>query len=144
MAKGYPDYFGQSIWPKFGTLLSDVNHAHIIDGANTDIIDINVQGQVTDLLMLAQVVGDELSFETSLTVDTLASLGSRSRDLVDRTLGEMTGHLWVCNYIKSDLTIMQMALQHPIPFHDRFLVNIANGSGVNLTITWFLGYYVIT
>ena len=23
MAKGYPDYFGQSIWPKYGTLLWD-------------------------------------------------------------------------------------------------------------------------
>lgn len=44
MAKGYPDYFGQSIWPKYGTLLYEHSSFNIIVPATTILYEKISQG----------------------------------------------------------------------------------------------------
>jgi len=90
------------------------------------------------------VVGKVLVASLRLTVDTLMSYLVRADELYNRYSREPSGHVFACSFINSALDIMEFHLQAPIPFHDRFLINIANNSGASLAVTWTIGYYVVT
>ncbi len=146
MSRGYPDFFGQSMWPKYGTPIFVSGSESAVSGADIVVLDVSAQG------ILVWFEADITNFPNVLT-------GTRCRFAVDgvicRTLdcnqysASAYSHGSRSPLILSYLDfIMQDAVFSngiEIPFKTGFQISLINSGGLeDQTLTAQAMYYVIT
>jgi len=144
MARGYPDYFGQSIWPKYGTAHAISSVMTIGAGTNKKVIDISVQGVLTcfkvyvsgsarmdDVVAFFNVDGvllDDLYFNKLSLAPTIFNPRS----------------FRYLSYFNGDITEVVFMNGVEIPFHDTFIIQVNNGEAFSIGATVSGIYYVVT
>jgi len=147
MARGYPDYFGTSIWPKYGTPVITTADDVIVHGGSTDtMLTISCSG----ILFLAHfyIYCDDLAnshylyfyvdgvLVSSKKLDnlTIDSGLNGSADLLNAVYFDNMAHAWV------------FELAREIPFHDSIVFKVKN-AGVpadHVTVGYKTMHYVVT
>lgn len=143
MAKGYPDYFGQSIWPKFGTMLYASFDDNIAPGARETILDLTIQGQLH---------WGEIEFSSTsalgekfyLTVDDLVEFPIDLDRFLYTGFNGASGIPIQCYYADFTSFIDRLLIAYPIPFHTAMKIEVENTAGAVLACTAYFGYYNVT
>ena len=145
MAKGYPDFFGTSIWPKYGTPIVTMVHGVVIaSGASPDLITITANGVLFDLRVEIVGLSDLQWTRVSLSID--GAVMANSWAPLDPDYAVFAGEALIIAPIYYDKAafIFKVSLKREIPFHDSFNVLIRNDSANNITGSVDTVHYVIT
>jgi hypothetical protein len=140
MAKGYPDYFGQSIWPKYGTMIGDDNTFHPIGVAVTNIAARLGQGV---LLYFEMYLNDNNYTETArfeIFVDGISLQYFKLSDI--RTFGgglfSNAPIIWrECNLLTGHHSF---ELKREIPYGLSFKIVATTFAGDDVLLTTFCKY----
>lgn len=144
MAKGYPDYFGQSIWPKYGTMLIESDTITTIDNSETDVFVIFGVGVWTYMM--------------GIIITTLSGGIYVIRGYIDGVLlfDIASGNAYTCIYNESDGAIIKtmfsdrendtlyISLNRDIPFHDSVRVTMQRLVNINVEFDYSIGWYKVT
>ena len=144
MARGYPDYFGQSIWPKFGTMLHEQYNEYLPGGIRADLLSLSLQGQLSWGTIWIDGIATAPSFDLYLTVDDMVNMRIDENDFLRIGPDGSMGYPWKCSYFKSNGWIIQVSLAFPIPFHDTFKVELDNTGVDDLDVLADFAYYHVT
>ena len=144
MSKGYPDYFGQSIWPKYGGMINDNGNFDII-GLDTVVLT-SYTGQGVLVFLDFEITDDDLvgscSFEAHvdgvpIQIQSLngfrdegPQVGNRS-PLVCRFADKVTG-----------VYILNMGID--VPFRTSFEIQCNVAAGNTVHVSTYVGYYAVT
>ena len=145
MAKGYPDFFGTSIWPKYGTPLLQLSaFEHILDGGTTTMLTITEQGVVTDIFATFSCIGGSDYIYLELVVDgnsiqtidmragsDLVSSGSASRMMAVLYDNRITGEIYA-------------VLTKDLPFRSSVVIKVNNEANVAIDAQVQVVHYVVT
>ena len=145
MARGYPDYFGRSIWPKYGTAHSKIGTSLQVPSLETvEIFSLTGMGVLKWLKATAALQPDYGSSFFRLTVD----------NAVIDTLKFYSGHytsgvcggssLWgivVFDLLLNDITA-ETSIE--IPFHDGVVIDLYNASASAVAASGSAMYYIVT
>lgn len=143
MAKGYPDYFGQSIWPKYGTMLYDTYDDTVPPGGSDTLIDLIIQGQVAwGSIRLWSAT--ELFVQLWLTVDDMIDLYMDDDYFLLTNIPGTMGYPYLCTYNDSGKAWLNLAQSFPIPFHTNYKMRIKNLGANDIVVFANWGYYDIT
>lgn len=145
MAKGYPDFFGTSIWPKYGTPINTYTGIVAVPGgAIVDVITINANGVLFSLDILLVGVSDLISSLFIVYADT----GEMARlDLdFDYRLTILGGAplLLGLTYVDVLSFVRKASLSREMPFHDSFVVRVRNNSADPVSIEARSTHFVVT
>lgn len=145
MARGYPDYFGQSIWPKYGTpIVTGGSSVPVAAGTTVTIVDIDSTGVLFAASILTGTVGDYASSYFSLYVDDQlfwrcflynAFLPPASEGM--EGVMRVTMENRVAKYV-------HMALSREIPFKDSVQMKVTNGSASEIGAIPLAVHYIVT
>ncbi len=144
MAKGYPDYFGTSIWPKYGTaILAGGDAMFAIAGATTTVLSIDGQGVLVMARISYAFGAGYLESAMRLIVD-----GSVFQYLSldpNQGSGNVNGahDLLSIAYHNELSTLAVVLLTREIPFHDTIVINITNAMAGNMAVTPIGLYYKV-
>jgi len=69
MAHGYPDYFGQSVWPKYGEPVSTDETFTVTAGTSEDVLDLTCQGVLYFLLIHVWTTAALYNLYVKVTID---------------------------------------------------------------------------
>jgi len=143
MAKGYPDYFGQSIWPKYGTMFRQgVISPVIIPGATGDIFSLSrkaiAYGGVIECLGLNVDVFDIV---VRVQIDGSLIIQRTPNNMMDYgETGESLSPVTLSVYNKTELRF-SLQVQRDISFMTNFRIYLTNTSVANLGFGGGLYYY---
>lgn len=145
MARGYPDYFGQSIWPKYGSPLLINQSSTILSAGTHTLIDISVQGVMFGLVARVSCATILTNIQLKLTIDGQLSAESIYDDVNYQSLSPLAGELLHVTYATGDMLGAWWALSREIPFHDQFKLSlVVNPWASNIVVKLRGMYYVIT
>lgn len=143
MAKGYPDYFGQSIWPKYGTMFIELDSVDTSDASETTVVEKTGPGVWTSYFGVISSLGAATTFTIRLYVDGVLLALYPSASLF--TCGYNQGPsqpLHVSLSRESDF-LLHLSLSHDIPFQASFKLTIQRGGAINLTTDYRIGWYKV-
>ena len=132
MARGYPDYFGTSIWPKYGTPIITEGDETVDGGDDRDVITVSCQGIL--MWFLAELYNPPNTFPgtgVALTIDGVEIV----RLFTTAVYGEgysFNGRLPM--YIRYLNLAAQRAIYEngiEIPFHSGFKISLINSGNVD-------------
>ena len=132
MARGYPDFFGQLIVPKYGTAYTQASLALTIAAAgNEDIFSLAYKGRIYGgYFELERPVGETFATIRVLidgqTVCQLAPENFMNRGLVSPAVSAL-----FAVFISSVIARYVFALTPDMVFEQTFIVNVANGDPLN-------------
>ncbi|MCJ7639024.1 MAG: hypothetical protein MUO70_03935, partial [Euryarchaeota archaeon] len=129
MARGYPDYFGTSIWPKYGTPIRTGGLVvNVPAGLDVDVIDISANGVFFCAEIRFSTIGDYLASYVRLEIDNqLAWFWLLSNLTLPTSLGGAQ-ELMAITYLDRLSDDLRMTLSREIPFRDRVKISVDNGS----------------
>lgn len=144
MARGYPDYFGRSIWPKYGTgLVSDLS-ANILAGSSADVIDLALQGILTYFKVLVSGANQMADVILQLYLDGADICTLYFNDFADAP-DVFTPRSLLCVMYRNEGPFKVICVNGvEIPFHTSLKVVVTNDSANVVTYTAICCYYVIT
>jgi len=147
MAKGYPDFFGTSIWPKYGTPTINTGAAIVVHGGNNDtIILITADGVLFQAAFV--IVCDDLanSHYLHLYIDGVLVESEKLDQLYLFT--SLGGSCGLMNVIHFDRLLYhyRFELAREIPFHDsiEFKVQNSGAAATHVTVDYKTMHYVVT
>lgn len=131
MAKGYPDFFGQSIFPYYGPLIEENNTIMVTGPEYATLIDLDMKGVVAggiiQILLTAGASEDHSYFDILVDGDRLARLLCSEllngvytigiNGLVHTTDYDVRGEMYRCE------------ITHDINFGERFQINVGSSWG---------------
>lgn len=143
MARGYPDYFGQSIWPKYGTTITANGSEDINHGDEEFITDLTLQGILHRESIHLSGLGNLGEVMLIVFVDGAAVFGEYVKDIY--TDGMLSGSgayiaLGCWNVIAG---IAAVNFLRDIAFRSRWLVSVYNASGAVITVKYEVSYYAV-
>jgi hypothetical protein len=144
MAKGYPDWFGQSIWPKYGTPLILGGTITVHSGEELPVIDQDGQGVLFSLAAEVDGISDLSDCVFGLYVDTtlldyftLKTVGGHFNSMFTTELIEIV--------LYDPITfVVNMRLLREVPFQSHVKFSCNNGSSGDLTFYAQGSYYKVT
>ncbi len=144
MARGYPDYFGQSIWPKYGTIIVATDTFTIGAMTDDDVISISGMGVFYHFRVYLNCAVAMGSSQLSLRADgvTLAFVQPEVCPYYDVPFGGRSP--LQLSWYEPDETYLVATLGVEVPFHDSFILRVLNAVGSNITGGVRYGYYNVT
>ena len=145
MARGYPDYFGQSMWPKYGAPLMDSAEGIGIANLATETLhSIAAQGVLYDLTV--QILGGS-SIEGAvfyLKIDGEEITRWVASSLYERFYQITGSEVIVVEMIDFETRTMIVRLRRELPFHSSVVLTVYNGTGDTVLVRSYLVYYVVS
>jgi len=145
MAKGYPDFFGTSIWPKYGApIWTGPGVVNVPMGATVDILDISATGVFFYANILLVSVGDYAFCVTYLFIDDqLVWSWMIDPKNLPTSLGGAQELMAVtyCSTVTGDIYLV---LSREIPFQHRIRMQVVNGSANDISAIPNTLHYVVT
>lgn len=144
MARGFPDYFGRSIWPKFGTANSlAVPSFDIASGDTQYVIQISGMGVLTYLRITIELKADFSGSSSRLRIDG-ASLGIVTlRDVSGISMFGGARPPWAWSMFDYDYGYAEAQIGFEMPFHDSVDVDFTNGSVDPVGVSALALYYIV-
>ena len=145
MARGYPDYFGQSMWPKYGTPIEvDLLETDIPHGEELDVVSILGQGILFNLK--ATLVETEASNNAYLDLYVDGTLMATISQVYSQYDNPMTaiGEVLVPIYRSINYGELIVGLTREVPFRYTLIVKARNLSRGMLNCSGKVHYYVVT
>jgi hypothetical protein len=144
MAKGYPDFFGTSIWPKYGTILVEEDDLIVAGGAVATLFDIAIQGVISFGYILCIPVPPNLLFNIMVEIDgyTYPVYGPNDYNIYGWLPGSNLP--LVLSYMEGAIHEASFLIGKEVPIHNKFKVSLDNNTGGNVHAYWNIGYYVVT
>ena len=144
MARGYPDYFGTSIWPKYGSPLY-ASYSDVVAAATTvKVLELAVQG----VLLYAHVFIEDITDFTKVKVrpllDSVSGYQLQIAELL--SLGFVVGvrnPLVLASY-NGNAGSVCLYVPIEIPFHEGFAIEVFNNQATDISVIAQCGYYVVT
>jgi hypothetical protein len=147
MSRGYPDFFGQSIWPKYGTPLPKFIADNLNEGDDHKVMSITSQGVLFSLsfkLTLSQLVHTPT---IALLIDNAQLFLVDAGNYIDMAPFPSDSKLLQLRYFSIDDMIMFFDLQKEIPFRSTAeleIVNTAHAGEGAISCAGRAAYYVVT
>jgi len=142
MAKGFPDYFGQSIWPKYGTMLTDDELvAGVAPGATATILYVTGQGQLRNASLFINGMGNPASIYILITVDGVLVYANPLYTIMYYFGDTPSDVIAQCTLYDIVAGIYSIVINREIPFVSSFKVEILNNSILALTDFAEIYYY---
>lgn len=142
MARGYPDYFGQSAWPKYGKLYVAEWNQSIDSGNDADIVSLSMQGQVVSGNIRVVMAASPIDVLFTLTVDDLVVQLSWDRFMYTDMTGR-NGYPIELTYAGDDWLWHVYRIGAPVPFRTTFSINLLNQAAASVSIESIVGYYQV-
>lgn len=145
MAKGFPDYFGQSVWPKYGVVINDNIAGLWINVPGTWIITARLgQGVLSHFELRAAGAVDLVNIELVFTLDGEIIQREFLLNLLAYNAIPGSNAAFVCrSYLIDPAVSMIVELTRDIPFGQSIDVSLIAPVGVDATIDTFVGYYAV-
>lgn len=145
MAKGYPDYFGQSIWPKYGTPIYTLDSDHIIpSGGAATLLSISVTGILFSIDIGVQALETFTLSLLTLAIDgqmfAVVGLGNPYFGFPAEAQSPL---LYTVNYNHLEY-YQRIVLAREVPFHETIVLQCSNGTGSDMSVTTEAVHYVVT
>jgi hypothetical protein len=144
MARGYPDFFGSSVFPGYGSPLSVVTLAHVINaGDDYNAVDLACKGSTgPGFIMLADCVTiDDIAVRVTIdgVLHFLIGLDNFFNILspIDRN------HPLALTYLNREAQRVVLSIAPGIPFGQTFVITVGNGLGWPIEASVELLYYVV-
>lgn len=143
MAKGFPDYFGQSVWPKYGTIIAVPVNVAVVGAANTVITQMTGQGVLTYLDFVVHSLVPADTAEVWVTID--GAIFQQDGLLSFHSWGHHVGSrlLIVARYASIADGYYILELSHDVPFRTSVVASLLTFAGENLTINGRSEYYLV-
>ena len=145
MAKGYPDFFGTSIWPKYGApIRTGAGSVNVPAGTGVDIIDISSTGVFFFANIVLTTVGDYALSHIDLEIDDqLMWSWWIDFDKLPTSLGGAQELMAItyCNKVNSYIYVV---LSREIPFQHRIKIQVTNASASDIVTVPRTLHYVVT
>ena len=145
MAKGYPDFFGTSIWPKYGTPVYTNSGLIIVPSLGTvNLISISGNGVLFSLDSYLTAAVDFESSDLFLIVDGAVMVRSvLDPEYLQTSLGGASPVLGlvICSGVDH---VLEWMLSREVPFHDSVILRLLNASLGNITTSTYTSHYVVT
>jgi hypothetical protein len=145
MAKGYPDFFGTSIWPKYGTpIYTSSGLMAIGPGLATDVLTLTANGVLFCLYVFVEGVSDLLGTRIALYADG-GEIARSGADIDDRysILGG-TGRVLAPIYSSRLTFVYEVSLSREVPFHNEIVLNVSNLSMDAIDVLAWSTHYIVT
>lgn len=145
MARGYPDFFGYSIFPSYGLFLThDQTIAPMLDTEDFNMIDIAGKGKVhggyLDIDSLASMAGVSIT----ITIDGVYyGTYIPFNDREDAIFAPGADLLWLMLY-DPDSGHVVYGIAEGATFGQSFVINVENTSGANINVDASCKYYQVT
>ena len=143
MAKGYPDYFGQSVFPKYGpmTILSSL--VPLIGAGTTTLVTVDGQGNLSYLELNMISAAGLTSAQFAMYID-----GSKIQDMnlqfmMDRAIVVGSNQPLVLSYAKLIDYTFQIELSHALPYGLSFKLTVQTGAIENALVSVRAGYHSV-
>ncbi len=144
MSKGYPDYFGTSIWPKYGTALLAGGDVVVVPAGQTLIVlSITGAGVLEAGSIIYSVVSGVELCSVIIYIDG-ESLESCMLD-PEQSHGNLNGSHGVLSLAYHNVVLEYgvVLLTRELPFHDSVTIYFTNGTGVDIGMTPKVLYYKV-
>jgi len=144
MAKGYPDYFGTSIWPKYGTMLIGSGALPCNAAVLYDLFSLTGAGV---FYFLRLVWDDNALSEAGLIyfiVDGEIILSTRVDELYLNGFIGSPRQLLKCTNYDAETKKGGVELGFEIPFTNSLKIQFDSALGYNISFSWRYGWYKVT
>ena len=145
MARGYPDYFGQSMWPKYGTpIKTNVLEDNIAAGDNLDVVSIDGQGVLFDVNITLATLGATRDMFLHLRVDSslMETVEFGSPHLYMSFAA--CAYLLLPTYYSPNGAVCMARLAREVPFRSSVVLNVTNHTDGIVVASGKVHHYVIT
>ena len=145
MARGYPDYFGQSMWPKYGAPLMDsAEEIGMANLATKTLHSIAAQGVLYDLTVLISGSSSIDGAIFYLKIDGEEITRWAPNSAYERFYHITGTEAIVVEVIDFETRMMIVRLRRELPFRSSVVLTVYNGTGDFVTVRSSLVYYVVT
>jgi len=141
MAKGYPDFFGFSIFPQYGSFQFDVINVNVPNLVNTELVAVAGKGVTHSGII--EVSGTDLSLTDYFTVVVDSTL-IQYVDIEDIFPGGFTtvkDYPMTCSYWRYSDEKYKFKINSGITFRDSFAIWMVQVSGAAATVAGWLSWY---
>lgn len=145
MARGYPDYFGTSIWPKYGTCVySEASVISIASKENGVVWSITGSGVLFTLVIrISESIGLAAS-SVNLYIDNQMVCDYDVNPDINRTSLSGGSRLIAATYVSYIEGYIELALTREVPFHDGASIDISNDGDAAMSVGVDATHYVVT
>lgn len=144
MARGYPDFFGQSIFPKFGALTYvDLASGVVAPGNWATVVDVSTKGQIHSCLIAIQEIGGTSeAVSIKVTVDGLELFNWNVVALKNYALDKNRSWLAYLVLYDTETPLYGISLSDSITFEQSLKVEIApDPIALSCVSTGYCAYY---
>jgi len=128
MARGYPDFFGQLIVPKYGTAYTQAQLAlTVLRGENEDIFALAWKGRIYGGYFELSGTYDESLTTIRVIIDGQTVNQLATQDFINRGLVTPAVAVLFCVFYSPVIERYVFALTPDMVFEQTFVVNVANG-----------------
>jgi len=139
MAKGYPDFFGFSIFPQYGSFsVEDLPVEIIADGDNFDIINVLGKGVVHSGDLTLSCDGNPLGISIQISIDGQDLAQEAPPWLLRHGFGPGVDTPIICTEYDPSQGRYTIVLHTNVSFVTSFIVNVKNNSGENCVTYGYL------
>ena len=147
MARGYPDYFGQSIWPKYGTPLQSFWAVVFIAPTVTqEVLRIDAQGVLTSATFYIQLLGGTTGHNFTIVIDGEIFAAVTATELLDGYDTNNGSCYFEVTYYSVDDQYAIIRLIKDIPFRSYLALSVTNmntAGGANIKTGGYTTHYVV-
>ena len=143
MAKGYPDYFGQSVWPKYGEMELSTYNDPVGTLLTIPVVDLTSQAVLHSGYIYIFNVTNPGSVSMEVIVDG-KSLGAMDLSFYFRVSGVQGIRMpFIMTEYMSAGSFCIFVVGVEIPFKSTFQVLVKNLTALDINVLSYLGYYRI-
>lgn len=136
MAKGYPDFFGYSIFPQFGVFQIENQPAAVIAHDTTgEVFSISAKGLIYSGYCELYITGDDGLVTPKLTIDGYDTTYPPIESMLNIGFHGALDLPLILTRFNRNTSYYDIIIQRDITFANSFLFEIANASGANVTAT---------
>ena len=142
MARGYPDFFGYSVFPFYGTWLLDFcNGVGILNAANADIHTLTHKAVIMGgTFEITYVTFDPSQNTMVLTIDGTTILTASAEQFRTYNQSQQGDDLFYCTHYNPESKIQVLSITPGISFGYEFKINMANATGAQFIVNGYLYY----
>lgn len=141
MSRGYPDYFGESTFFKFGAYTEHTQQNNTINNAvRADVFNIAAKARVYGLYIYVSGIGamDGLDIITTIDGDELETIVADT--LLARQYGQLGGYHIKLSLYDPDAGVITIVGAHEITFDLSFQLELDNDTGGQIFVTGSMHY----
>ena len=144
MARGYPDYFGQSMWPKYGTPFYQTGSSDVGAGELDWICRTTIQGVLVFASCTISGIDASADFTIYLDVDDETVSMIEYGNAIANGILIPTTELWVCVQYDKLAGLYSLILRREVSCRTSFDITLDNFGPTDLHIEGATTHYVVT